>query len=90
MPIQSANLGDLVKFSAAIKGGAVGVVSQPITAGSPGHVLILRGEHLLGVPTSVEDVEFADEDSVGFAQLASNLIKLGSHVLEKRLIVYRS
>ena len=89
MPIQSADLGGLVQFPMARWGGAVGVVSQPITAGSPGHVLILQGEHLQGVPASVDDVEEADEDSAGFAQLASNLIKLGSHVLEQRLIVYR-
>ena len=89
MSIQSANLGDLVQFPAAVLGGAVGVVSQPITADNPGHVLILHEEHLQGVPASNEDVGFANEDSAGFAQLASNLIKLGSHVLEKRLIVYR-
>jgi hypothetical protein len=39
---------------------------------------------------SIEDVEPADENYGGFAQLAYNLIKLGSHGIEQRLIVYRS
>ena len=87
---QSADLGDLVQFPSGKLSGAVGVVSQPITADNPGHVLILQAGLLRGVTATIDDVELADEDSAGFAQLASNLIKLGSHVLEKRLIVYRS
>jgi hypothetical protein len=90
MSIRSANLGDLVQFPAVMWGGAVGVVSQPITAGNPGHVLMLQGEHLLGVSAWVDDVELADDESAGFAQLETNLIKRGSLVLEKRLIVYRA
>jgi hypothetical protein len=42
------------------------------------------------VEASLEDVKPADASSEGFAQLGYQLIKLGSHVIEQKLIVYRS
>jgi hypothetical protein len=37
----------------------------------------------------MEDVVSADEDSQGFTQLASSLIKLGSHIIGQKLLLYR-
>jgi hypothetical protein len=82
-------LGELVAFRAGERSGTVGVVSLPITERSSGHVLTLQSGHLLGVIAEIEDVELADEASEGFARLAYNLIKLGSRVIEQRLLVYR-
>jgi len=39
------------------------------------------------VKAAIEDAEIANASSQGFAQLAYHLIKLGSHVIEQRLIV---
>ncbi|MGD2156729.1 MAG: hypothetical protein PVG14_03085 [Anaerolineales bacterium] len=79
-------VGDLIVFSSGERRGVSGIVSQPITGGEPGHVLILQMGHINGVEASFEEVIPADESYEGFAQLAYNLIKLGSHVIEKRLI----
>lgn len=78
-------VGDLVAFRDGARGG-VGVVTSPISAQTPGHVLTLHGDELVGVPTTLEDVYLAAERHEGFAQLAYHLIKLGSHVIEGRLI----
>ena len=80
--------GDLVLLNDEKWGGAVGVVSQPISDLSGGHVLTLRDGNLVGVSVSVNDVRVAGESSAGFAQLAYGLIKMGSHVIEQRLLVY--
>lgn len=80
-------VGDLVAFRHGDQ--AVGVVSQPISEQSPGHVLTLEDGYLNGVPASIDDVDPADEQSEGYAQLAFQLIKLGNRVIEQRLIVYR-
>ncbi len=82
-------LGDLVEFRDEERHGEVGIVSKPITHGSAGHVLTLHNGCIVGESASIEDIQAAGEDSIGFAQLANSLIKLGSHVIEKRLIVYR-
>ena len=51
-----------------------------------GHVLVHKDGCIFGVKASIEDVVLADISSQGFAQLAYNLIKLGSHVIEQKLI----
>jgi hypothetical protein len=79
-------IGDLVQLTTAEWAGAVGIVTQPITSERTGHVLIHQAGCVLGVQASREDVVPADSRSQGFAQLAYNLIKLGSHVIERRLI----
>jgi hypothetical protein len=43
----------------------------------------------VGIPASIEDVASADEGSRGFAQLAYSLIKLGSHIIEQKLLLHR-
>jgi hypothetical protein len=82
--------GALVKLLRSECAGSVGIVTRPITEENIGHVLIYGGGYLLGLEASIEDVEPAGQDCEGFAQLAYNLIKLGSHVSEQKLIVYRS
>jgi hypothetical protein len=79
--------GDVVVFNDEKWGGAVGVVSQPIGDQSSGHVLTLRNGFLVGVSVAIHDVRAADKTNAGFAQLAYGLIKLGSHVIEERLLV---
>jgi len=79
-------LGDMVILKTDAWRGYSAVVCQPVNPGADGHVLLLSEGFIQGVNVSVEDIAFANEDAQGFAQLASNLIKLGSHVIEKRII----
>jgi hypothetical protein len=79
-------VGDVVLFTSNEMSGTTGIVTKPITEESPGHVLIIRDGNIIGVEASFEDVTPADGSTGGFAQLAYNLIKLGSHVIEKRLL----
>jgi len=41
------------------------------------------------MPVDLGDIMGADEASEGFAQLAYQMIRLGSAVIEQRLLVYR-
>jgi hypothetical protein len=86
MPGKSYQVGDMVLLSKDEWRGESAVVSSPVKPGKAGHVLLLKEGHIRGVSVSVEDISLADEEAQGFAQLASNLIKLGSHVIEKRII----
>ena len=87
MQQKSLALGDLVTLLAEDWNGFVGVVSQAITEDYPGHVLVHKDGCIIGVNVSIQDVILADSSNQGFAQLAYHLIKLGSHVIEKRLLV---
>ena len=82
--------GDLVKILRSNWAGSVGIVTRPITEENMGHVLVHKDGFILGMEASIEDVEVAGQDSEGFAQLGYHLIKLGSHVIEQKLIVYQS
>jgi hypothetical protein len=86
MPTKSFKLGDMVTLSVKGWEGLHGVVSRPIVEGNKGHVLVHRDAHILGVDVSTDDVNLVEERGEGFTQLAYNLIKLGSHVIEKALI----
>ncbi len=79
-------VGDMVVLSTEEWQGISAIVSKPITKGSVGHVLIHVGGNIIGVTVSADEITLADETTKGFAQLAYNLIKLGSHVIEKTLI----
>jgi len=87
MPQKSFEPGDLVTLLAKDWNGLVGVVSQAITEDHPGHVLVYKEGCIIGVNVFIQDVTPADSGNQGFAQLAYQLIKLGSHVIEKRLLV---
>jgi hypothetical protein len=86
MSKDTLTVGDVVLFNNKEMVGITGIVSKPITEEDPGHVLFIRNGYIVGVEAPFEDVTPADENSQGFAQLAYNLIKLGSHVIEKRLL----
>ena len=86
MSKKSYQVGDMVVLATDEWQGQSAVVCAPTKSGQDGHVLVLSDGYIQGVRVSVEDITLADEDARGFAQLASNLIKLGSHVIEKRII----
>jgi hypothetical protein len=79
-------VGDMVVLSTEHYQGMSAVVSQPIDAGKTGHALTHVEGHIIGVSVSADEIELADEKTQGFTQLAYNLIKLGSHVIEKTII----
>jgi hypothetical protein len=82
--------GDLVKILSSGWAGSVGIVSKPITEQAKGHVLVFKDGFIQGMDATLEDIELVDESSEGFAQLGYLLIKLGSHVIEQKLIAYNS
>ncbi len=88
MSEKNLEVGDLVRLSAKGWDGLAGIVSKPISEESPGHVLVHKDGCILGVQATINDVAPADKGSEGFAQIAYNLIKLGSHVTEKRLLQF--
>lgn len=69
--------------------GGVAIVTAPISDETSGHVVGLRDGHLVGMAAGLEDVSEAREGTEGFAQLAYQMIRLGSSVIEQRLLVYR-
>ena len=87
IPQKSFEIGDLVTLIAKDWNGFVGVVSQAITEEQPGHVLVQKDSSIIGVRVSIQDVILADSGNQGFAQLAYQLIKLCSYVIEKRLLI---
>jgi hypothetical protein len=88
MAERNFEIGSLVKITVDEWKGYVGIVSQPISRKESGHVLLNKDGCVLGVQAHIQDVELADKSSEGFSQLAYNLIKLGSLVIEDRLILH--
>jgi hypothetical protein len=82
--------GDLVMLQSEEFVGMAGIVSLPISAGERGHVLVQREGAIQGIAASLADVAPAGESSTGFAQLGYQLIKLGSYVIEQKLILHSS
>lgn len=82
-------IGDIVRLTTERWENETGIVSQPITKTSPGHVLVYRDGCVLGVSTRMNETIPADKSSEGYVQLAYNLIKLGSHVIEQGLLQNR-
>jgi hypothetical protein len=82
-------IGDLVRFTVKDREGFPGVVSQPITKLREGHVLVCFSGQILGIPVAMDDIAIADESCEGYVELASNLLTLGSHVIEKKIIPNR-
>ena len=78
--------GDLVE----IRDYGIGIVTEPIAKDSPGHVLTVRDGAVVGLEAALRETTPAGPDSTGFVQLAHQLIRLGSYVIEERLIVYRT
>ena len=82
--------GDLVAINSADRDARAGVVAGPTSEGGNAHVLTFADGHVQGVDVGMEDIEIADESVEGWAQLAHTLIRLGSHIIEERLLVYRT
>jgi hypothetical protein len=79
-------IGDLVTIHAGEASGYPGIVTRPISENSPGHVLVQKDGYIQGMTVSIDEVDAAEMNTEGYAQLAYSLIKLGSHVIEKRLL----
>jgi hypothetical protein len=86
MAIENYPLGELVTFVGGEWAGFAGVVSWPITKEDAGYVLVHSEGRVAGVSTTYEDIMPADETAKGFTQLAYQLIKLSSHLIENTLI----
>jgi hypothetical protein len=79
-------VGDLVVLLTEEWQGISAILSKPIDKGGGGHVLIHVDDNIIGVTVSRDEIALADETTQGYAQLAYNLIKLGSIVIEKALV----
>lgn len=79
-------IGEIVRIESGEWAGNIGIVSKPVTAQQTGHVLVYGSGYIQGLPVSWDDVRPADKASRGYAQLAYNLIKLGSKVIEQGLL----
>ena len=90
MARNNLEVGDLVEILSGDYAGNVGIVSMPITEQLPGHVLVHKDGFILGRDVSIDAIQDVDESSEGFAQLGYFLIKLGSHVIEKKLLLYHT
>lgn len=86
MSNKDLQIGDIVRLTTEGWAGNFGIVSQPITESMAGHVLVHRDGYILGVNTTLDEVVPADSSSKGYVQLAYNLIKLGSIVIEQGLL----
>ncbi|HZY30261.1 MAG TPA: hypothetical protein VFF86_01335 [Candidatus Methylomirabilis sp.] len=77
-------VGDLVVYTSS---GELGVISSAGDSRGKGQMLILRRRSLVGMAVDWHDIRLATDADTGAAQLAHELIRLGSHIIEKRLIV---
>jgi len=79
-------IGYIVRIESGEWAGNIGIVSKPVTSQQTGHVLVYGSGYIQGLPVSLAEVRPADKASRGYAQLAYNLIKLGSKVIEQGLL----
>ena len=79
-------VGKLVTFVSGEWKGFSGVVSWLITEDEAGYVLVCSERQVAGIPTSFEEILPADETAKGFTQLAYQLIKLSSHLIETTIM----
>jgi hypothetical protein len=78
--------GAQVTFVSGEWAGMAGVVSWPISKEESGYVLVQSEGRVAGVLTSYEDIVLADETTKGFTQLAYQLIKLSSQLIENAIM----
>ncbi|HEY46845.1 MAG: hypothetical protein AMJ88_06815 [Anaerolineae bacterium SM23_ 63] len=86
MADENYQLGKLVTFVTGDWAGLSGVVSWLITKEDAGYVLVCLEGQVAGVPTSFEEIVPADEAAKGFTQLAYQLIKLSSLLIETAIM----
>ena len=83
---ESFQTGDLVLLNNGKWNGYAGVVSWPITADKPGYVLVCSEGLIAGLSVTIDEIELPNESTKGFTQLAYNLLKLSSHIIEKSVL----
>jgi hypothetical protein len=86
MADESYQLGELVTFVSGEWTGFAGVVSWPITKEDAGYILVNSEGRVAGIPATYEDIMPADETAKGFTQLAYQLIKLSSQLIENAIM----
>jgi hypothetical protein len=86
MPKELFEIGDLVQLITKDWEGHIGIVSQPISFQSKGHILINLSGEVLGIPVALEDVSVPDDSSGGYVQLAFKLLAMGSNIIEKKIL----
>jgi hypothetical protein len=86
MADKNYQVGELVTFVSGEWKGFSGVVSWLITKDGAGYVLVCSEGQVAGIPTSFEEIVPADETAKGYTQLAYQLIKLSSHLIETTIM----
>jgi hypothetical protein len=86
MADKNFQVGELVTFVSGEWKGFSGVVSWLITKDEAGYVLVCSEKQVAGIPTSFEEILPADETAKGYTQLAYQLIKLSSHLIETAIM----
>lgn len=86
MAEKSYQIGDLVTFTGGEWTSYAGIVSWPITEDDAGYVLVQSDGRIAGLRASHEDIESAGKSGKGFTQLAYQLIKLSSYLIEKAIL----
>ena len=80
------SVGDVVVILNGDQRGVFGIVSHANPTGQRHHILVLDSGDVVGRPIQESEIALASNDDVGAVQLASKLIALSSHIIEKRLI----
>lgn len=86
MADENYQLGELIRIVSGEWTGFAGVVSWPISKEDGGYVLVHSEGRVAGIPATYEDIMPADETAKGFTQLAYQLIKLSSHLIENAIV----
>jgi hypothetical protein len=86
MPKELFEIGDLVQLIPKDWEGHIGIVSQPISIQSRGHVIINLSGEVIGIPVAFEDVLVPEDSSGGYVQLAFKLLAMGSNIIKKKML----
>jgi hypothetical protein len=86
MAEKNYQVGELVTFTGGEWTGYAGIVSWPITEDDAGYVLVQSDGRVAGLRASHEDIKSVGKSSKGFTQLAYQLIKLSSFLIEKAIL----
>ncbi|MDO8056716.1 MAG: hypothetical protein Q6361_07635 [Candidatus Hermodarchaeota archaeon] len=83
---ENFQVGELVKITNGEWKGFTGVVSWPVSKQDKGYVLVQSDGKVAGVLTSHDEIEPTDRSAQGFTQLAYQLIRLSSYLIEKAIM----
>ena len=86
MSQDSCAFGDLVVVTAGEGQGRTAVVSQPISREAAGSVLFESETWITGRAVALDDVRPAGEGTRGATQLAHQLLKLSSLLIERNVL----